>query len=156
MDYEKTIPFSGSTEKALEMARNIFIQQNFQIVASADSAVELTGPGMLSSRQNPLVALSSVTIHATGGSLSIEADFGAIKTLTRYLTYFILGMAIFFFVLFGLLFYEQGQPARLLIPLAPFAPWPILIPVLAKIMRRRTRRALDTLMNNISAIAVEN
>jgi hypothetical protein len=86
MDYEKTIPFRGGTEKALEMARNIFIQQNFQIVASTDSAVELTGPGMLSSRQNPLVGLSSVTVRATYSSLSIEADFGAIQTLTSYLT----------------------------------------------------------------------
>ena len=157
MDYEKTMPFSGNMEKALEVARNVFIQHNFQIVRGSDSEVELTGPGMLSSRQNPLVGISRVCIRRTSGELSIEAEFGGIRKLTKYLVFFIVGMAIFFLVVFGIIFSRQGQPANkiILIALAPFIPWPVIIPLMAIWMKSRTSKALDTLVKNMIALGRE-
>ena len=68
MDYEKTEPFSGNVEKVLEVAKNVFIQHNFQIVRDSDTEVEFTGPGMLSSRQNPIVGISRICIRGTSGN----------------------------------------------------------------------------------------
>lgn len=157
MDYEKTMPFSGNMEKSLEAARNVFIQHNFQIVRGSDSEVELTGPGMLSSRQNPLVGISRVCIRGTSGNLSIEAEFGGIRKLTKYLALFIVGMVIFFLVFFGIILPKQGEPADkiILISLAPFIPWPIIIPLMAIWMKSRTSKALDTLLNNMIALGRE-
>ncbi len=157
MDYEKTMPFSGNMEKALEVAKNVFIQHNFQIVRDSDSEVELTGPGMLSSRQNPLVGISRVCIRGTSGNISIEAEFGGIRKLTKYLVLFIVGMAIFFLVFFGIILPKQGQPADkiILISLAPFIPWPVIIPLMAMWMKSRTAKSLDILTNNMIALGRE-
>lgn len=157
MDYEKTMPFSGNMEKALEVAKNVFIQHNFQIVRDSDTEVELTGPGMLSSRQNPLVGISRVCIRGTSGNISVEAEFGGIRKLTKYLVLFIVGMAIFFLVFFGIILPKQGQPADkiILISLAPFIPWPVIIPLMAMWMKSRTAKSLDILTNNMIALGRE-
>jgi len=157
MDYEKTAPLSGNMKKALEVAKNVFIQHNFQIVHDSDIEVEFTGPGMLSSRQNPLVGISRVCIRGTSGNISIEAEFGGIRRLTKYLVFFIVGMAIFFLVFFGIILPKQGQPADkiILISLAPFIPWPVIIPLMAIWMKSRTAKALDTLINNMIALGKE-
>lgn len=151
MDYEKTEPFSGNMEKVLQVAKNVFIQHNFQIVRHSDKEVEFTGPGMLSSRQNPIVGISRICIRGTSGNITIEAEFGGIRKLTKYLVVFIVGMAIFFLVLFGILLPKQGQPLNktILISLAPFIPWPVLIPLIHIWMKSRTFKALDRLLTNM-------
>ena len=154
MDYEKTEPFSGNMEKVLEVAQNVFIQHNFQIVHHTDKEVEFTGPGMLSSRQNPLVGISRICIRGGSGNISIEAEFGGIRNLTKYLVVFIVGMAIFFVVLFGILFSKQGQPLNkiILMSVAPFVPWPVLIPLIHIWMKSRTSKALDRLLTNMVSL----
>jgi len=157
MDYEKTVPFGGNVGKAIEAAKNAFIQHNFQIVHDRYLEVELTGPGMLSSRQNPLVGISRIRIRGSSGNLSLEADFEGIRKLIKFLVFFIVGMAVFFVVLFGILFSKQGQPVTkiILISLAPFIPWPVIIPLMAIWMKSRTSKALDTLVNNMAALGRE-
>jgi len=157
MDYEKTEPFSGNMEKVLEVAKNVFIQHNFQIVRDSDTEVEFTGPGMLSSRQNPIVGISRICIRVTSGNLSLEAEFEGIRKLTKYLVLFIAGMAIFFVVFFGILFSEQGQPLNktILISLAPFIPWPVIIPLMYIWMKSRTSKALDRLLTNMLTLGRE-
>ncbi len=157
MDYEKTEPFSGNMEKAFEVAKNVFIQHNFQIVRDSDSEVEFTGPGMLSSMQNPLVGISRVCIRGTSGNISIEAEFGGIRRLTKYLVFFIVGTAIFFLVFFGIMFSKQGRPLNKIIlnVLAPFIPWPILIPLIHILMKSRTSKALDRLLTNMITLGRE-
>ncbi|UCC23478.1 MAG: hypothetical protein JSW23_05345 [Planctomycetota bacterium] len=157
MDYEKTEPFSGNMEKVLEVARNAFIQNNFQIVHDSETEVEFTGPGMLSSRQNPIVGISRIRIRGTSGNLSIEAEFGGIRQLTKYLALFIVGMAIFFLVLLGILLPKQGQPLNktILISLGPFVPWPVLIPLIHIWMRSRTSKVLERLFTNMITLGRE-
>ena len=157
MDYEKTEPFSGNMEKVLEVAKNVFIQHNFEIVRHSDTEVEFTGPGMLSSRQNPIVGISRICIRGTSGNISIEAEFGGIRKLTKYLVVFIAGMAIFFVVLFGILFSMQGQPVNkiILMSVAPFVPWPVLIPLIHIWMKSRTSKALSRLLTNMVTLGRE-
>jgi hypothetical protein len=157
MDYERTEPFSGNVEKVLEVAKNVFIQHNFQIVRDSDKEVEFTGPGMLSSRQNPIVGISRICIRGSRGNLSIEAEFEGIRKLTKYLAYFIVAMAIFFVVFFGILFSKQGQSVYkiILISLAPFTPWPVIIPLMYIWMKWRTAKALDRLLINMVTLGRE-
>lgn len=150
MDYQKTVPFAN-TEKAIRAVTGVFVQHGFQIVERSETAVELTGPGMISSRQNPLVGISRIRICRTSGALSIEAEFGSIRRLLKYIGLFILGMGVFFLILFGILFTKQGQPLSkiALIALAPFIPWPVIIPLMAVWLKSRTSRALDVLLSNV-------
>jgi len=154
MDYQRAIPVADS-EKAVDAAVSVFIQHGFQIIQKSETAVELTGPGMISSRQNPLVGISRIRIFQSRGSLSVEAEFESIRKLIKYIAVFIVGMGVFFVILFGILFTRQGQPMSriVLISLAPLAPWPILLPVIIIWLKSRTSRALDVLLSNIAYLA---
>lgn len=153
MDYERTIPFSGDIKSVLEVARNAFIQHNFQIVHTSDSTLEMVGFGTIWARgQAPLVGISKVSIRGAAGNLSIEAEFGGIRKVVAYMALFILGLAVFFLIVFGIVFSLQGMPLSkiIVIALAPLAPWPVLIPIIAKWLKSRTSRALDVLINNMA------
>jgi len=80
MDYNKTVSLSGSEEKALEVARNVFIQHGFEIVENSNSKLELQGTYQIWLKgQNPLVGVSRVRVQVAGSNLSVEADFGVIR-----------------------------------------------------------------------------
>ena len=154
MDYRRTMPVADS-EKAVDAAANVFIQRSFQIVEKSETAVELTGPGMISSRQNPLVGISRIRVLKSNGSLSVEAQFDSIRKLIKYIAVFIVGMGVFFVILFGILFTRQGQPMGtvVLISLAPLAPWPVLLPLIMMWLKSRTSRGLDILLSNTAYLA---
>jgi len=156
MDYQRKIPVADS-EKAVDAAANVFIQHSFQIDQKSETALELTGPGMISSRQNPLVGISNIRISQSRGSLSVEAQFDSIRRLIKYLAVLIIVMGVFFVILFGILFTRQGQPVGtvVLISLAPLAPWPVLLPLIMAWLKCRTARALDVLLSNAAHLAGE-
>ncbi|MHC4060609.1 MAG: hypothetical protein ACYSUC_04855 [Planctomycetota bacterium] len=154
MDYQETMPVADAA-KALEAVTSIFVQNSFQIVEKSETTVELTGPGMISSRQDPLVGISRIHISQSSGSLSVEAQFDSIRKLIKYIAVFIVGMGVLFVILFGILFTRQGQPLSIivLISLAPFAPWPVLLPLIMRWLKSRTARALDVLLSNVAYLA---
>ncbi len=152
MDYEKSIPFDGDAKKALEVSLNIFVQQGFRVLQNSGSGHELTAPGMISSRQNPLAGTSRARVSAGDGELSIRAEFGAIRKMTVLLVVFLCSLALFFFLFLGVIFRRESD-YNVFLPLAPFLPWPFLIPVLLAVFKRRTGRALDTLLHNMSTLA---
>ena len=109
MSYEKTIHFDGNIDKALEIARNTLIPHGFTIVTNTDESVELDGPGTLWTKgQNPLVGVSKISVSGTNNELAIKAEFGGILKAIIYLIIFIVGMSVFFLLLFGIFFYLQG------------------------------------------------
>jgi len=116
--------------------------------------VELVGLGtFLMKGQDPLNGISRVRISGAEGELSIEAEFGAVRKLVKYMTLFIGGMAVFFSLFFGIMFYDKTHPARWFVQsLAPFLPWPVLLPVISIFLKFRTSRALDVLLNNMAII----
>jgi hypothetical protein len=68
----------------------------------------------------------------------------------KYATVFIVGMAVFSVILFGILFHKEGTPAqKYLIPIAPLIPWPFILPIMAKIMKKIATKSIDTLINNM-------
>ncbi|HUW18824.1 MAG TPA: hypothetical protein VMW16_05940 [Sedimentisphaerales bacterium] len=157
MDYKKTIVFTGDVGKALEVARNVFIQHSFQIVTNTNSTLELTGTFTLWVKgMDPLNGISKISVRGTRSELSIEAKFGGISKTINYLIIFILAMAVLSLITFGTLFtIIRGQPIGriILLSLAPFVPWPALIPLMAKFLKYRTSRALDALVHNMAALS---
>jgi len=155
MSYEKTIHFNGNTDKALEVARNTFLPLGFTIIKNNNKCIELTGPGTLWTKgQNPLVGISKISVTRSGNELSINTQLGGIHNTIRFLIIFIIGMSIFFVVTFGIIFNRQGTPfQRFFLPLAPFIPWPAIIPLMALFMKSRTSKSLDALLNNMATLA---
>jgi hypothetical protein len=158
MDYERSERLDGEASKAVELARNVFFQHSFRIVSNEPSAVEFCGPGTLWVKgQDPLAGISKVSVEVGRDSISIRADFGGTRKTIKYAAFFLVGLALLFVVFFGILFGLRGEPVSkiILFSLVPFAPWPVILPLMAKWMNSRTSCSLDALLHNMVAVGKE-
>lgn len=153
MDYQKTKLFNGDPQKALDVARNVFIQHSFEIVNNSSSQIEFLGTrSMWGKNQDPIIGVSRISIGATSSQISIEAEFGSIKKAMLYLSILIIGLALFFLVLFGMTF--KGQDSWIVwMAILPLAPWIAIGPLMYLFLKYRTNKALDTLMNNMEQMS---
>jgi hypothetical protein len=152
MEYSKTVPFTGRASKALEVARSTFLPQGFQIVASNDYELRVTGPGINSTRENPLKGISAASIIASTSVIEMKATLGGVEKMKKFLIFFPLGMAVLFLIVFGVLALTQPafrHPWIFLIPILALSPWLFLAPLMARMIGRRTMQAIDTLLNNM-------
>jgi hypothetical protein len=150
MDYQNSQHTRGEASTATRRIVASLAALGFQIVTHNRDVVELVGPGMRSSHQNPLVGASKVTIRSLGREVAIEADFGAVGRLIRTLGIVIFSMAILFLVLFGFVIPCPHPVLRYILPVLPLAPWPFLLPWMSWLFRRRTARALDALLEGVA------
>lgn len=171
MEYSITIPFRGDAGKAFDAATTILTTNGFAITDRRQSTLEFTGPGLRSTRQNPLLGASRIRIGGGHAELSLDAELGGVAGMRRFLTIFPLAMAAGFAAFFGLgmgfMFGRTfgvgfGVPFApgwrwfaFIAPIAvlPLAPWLFLSPMFARSIRSRTLRSLDTLLSNISVAA---
>ena len=151
-EYSKTVPFTGQTAKALDTARTTFMSQGFQIVASSNNELRVTGPGLNSTKENPLKGVSEASIIVRAPTIEIKAMLGGSQMLKRFLWIFPLGMALLFLTVFGVIAWivpDFRQPWIFLIPVLALSPWLFLSPVIVRWIEKRTIQAVDTLLNNM-------
>lgn len=166
-EYARSIPFTGDAGKALDLAITVLTTNGFAVTDKRETSVQLTGPGLSNTRQNPILGASRVHIRADHGSLSIDAELGGVANMRRFLTVFLLAMEIFFVIVFGVVMgfvfgrqfdvgfgvpFAQGWLwLAFAIPIAtlPLLPWLFLSPMIARSIRSRTFSALDTLLANM-------
>ncbi|WP_145419117.1 hypothetical protein [Planctomycetes bacterium K23_9] len=152
--------------EAIAHALTTLTNCGFRIEHKSDDTATVTGPGLNSSRQNPLLGATKVHLNATDGRLKLDAELGGVDRMVRFVKRFPpmlgLGLGLFFAVATGLMAWLQlgagnGVPwARVwrwiaiafVTSLAPVAPWLFLSPIIARSTRRRTEQALDTLVHN--------
>jgi hypothetical protein len=154
MEYSKTVPFTGEAAKALEVARSTFLPQGFQLVSSTDYELRVTGPGINSTRENPLKGITEalIVIRPSASAIEMRATLGGVEKMKKFLTFFPLGMAILFLLVFGVLALTVPalrNPLFFLIPILALSPWLFLAPWMSRMIGRRTTQAIDTLLNNM-------
>ena len=152
MEYSKTVQFIGHGAKAMDVARSAFVGQGFQLVASSDHELRVTGPGINSTRENPLKGVSEASIIIRGSSIEIKALLGGAQKMKNFLRLFPLAMALFFMVVFGAMAWslpDFRRPWIFLIPLLALSPWLFLAPLISRSIEKRTKEAVDTLLNNM-------
>ena len=155
MEYSKTVPFTGRGAKALDVARTVFMGQGFQIVANNDYELRVTGPGINSTKENPLKGVSEASIIVRSSTIEIKAMLGGVQKMKNFLRLLPLGLALFFLILFGALAWslpELRQAWIFLIPLLALSPWLFLAPLMTRMIEKRTKQAVDTLLNNMVMI----
>lgn len=160
MEYSKTVPFTGKASKALEVARSTFLPQGFQLVASTDYELRVTGPGINSTRENPLKGITeaSIVIRPSASAIEMKATLGGVERMKKFLTFFPLGMALLFMIVFGVLALtvpDFRRPWIFLIPLAALSPWLFLAPMMSRMIGRRTVQAIDTLLSNMVMLGTD-
>lgn len=151
-EYSKTVPFAGRAARALSVAQSAFINQGFEIVANSDYELRVKGPGISSTRQNPLKGVSEASIIIRSSAIEIKAILGGAQKMKTFLRLFPLGMALFFLLVFGVLAWTLPVLRHVwifLIPLAALSPWLFLAPVMGRTIENKTRQAVDTLLSNM-------
>jgi hypothetical protein len=152
MDYEASQAFHGDARKALDVAASVFAGAGFRIDSRTPSSLLASRTALAGSKQDPLCGASRAEVHATGSAISLKADLGEVRKLMKFLTILIGTMAVTLAVILGILVFHRGQPPGVLFSLLAFAPWVVLLPVMNKLFKSRTRRALDTLLHNTIAL----
>jgi hypothetical protein len=152
IEYSKTVPFAGRAAKALSLAQSAFINQGFQIVASNDYELRVTGPGVNSTRENPLKGVSEASIIIRSSAIELKAMLGGVQKMKAFLRFFPLAMGLFFLLIFGVLALWLPDFRKwwiFLIPVLALSPWLFLSPMIARLMEKKTTQAVDTLLSNM-------
>lgn len=157
--------------EAIDFAIGILTNNGFAITQRGVSSVSLSGPGMNSTRQNPIVGVSKITLTQRGGNITAEAELGGVDRMQRFLMWFPmllgLGLAALFGIGGGLLFGQQfgagfGVPwapgwqwllVATGIAMLPVSPWLVLSPLMSRMIRKRTQHAVETLVRNAAFIS---
>ena len=148
MTYETEVPYRGDPQKAARTARELLAQNSFRITPLDARSFEAAGPGMNSTEQNPLRGASLLTFQATSSHLTVQADLGGVRSIGRFLVILISSLGLLFFILFSYLFGLK----RGLLSLIPLSPWPFLGPLLVHMQKKRTQKAIDTFLHNVTAM----
>jgi hypothetical protein len=158
MEYSKTVPFTGHGARALDVARAVFVGQGFQVVTSSGYELRVTGPGIISTRENPLKGVSEASIIMRPDSIEIKAILGGVKRMKNFLYLFPLGMALFFLIVFGVLAWSLPglrHPWIFLGPALALSPWVFLAPLMTRSIEKRTKHAVDTLLSNMTMLGTD-
>ncbi len=165
-NYSTTVSIKDPTGDVLQVALAILANSGFKIVNRDSHSASLSGPGLNSTRQNPLLGATSIQIVVDDDRMKLDAELGGVDSMRRFLTRFPfmlgLGLAALFGVGGGFLFgrafgvgfgvpWAQGWTWMLfatIIAVLPVTPWLVLSPLIAGSIRKRTQQALSTLANN--------
>ena len=150
MDFDQERPFSGDAARALDTARRAFIDNGFEVTTVRDLTFEARRKGIVDRGHSGVAGVSYASVSARSGSAVIQAEFGCIRRTVLCTAVFLLALFAFFLILFTVLFgFDRALPHSAL----PFSPWPVLLPLLAVIMRRRTAATLRILLDNMANAA---
>lgn len=162
--YQTSAPLSVDPDQSLLFAIMTLTSNGFAIDQQSKNNASLLGPGMNNTRQNPLLGASRVEVGIVGKQLQIQAELGALDRMKRFVTWFPLLLPLFLACVFVVLGFTMGQPFAgafgannggftwvlivIGICLLPGLPWLVLSPMMSRWMEKRTKQALDTLVNN--------
>jgi hypothetical protein len=173
MTYSNSIAFTGDPQRLLAAAATILMTNGFAVVQQEGDQIEFIGPGLNSTKQNPLLGAARIVVSAKQGRLAVDADYGGVDSLRRFMIRFplLLGLGLgCIFAVISLIvflgFYLYGAdfgPAWTVAWLSPLfaiavsllsvSPWFFLAPWIRRHLERKTTFALDTLMTNVSHAA---
>ena len=168
MTYYKTVTFDGDSDQVLSTVFTILTNNGFRVETRSDNQIEFAAPRMNSTRQNPIIGASPIRVDAKHGRLTVNAEFGGVDTMKRFMVRFPmllgLGLALVFssitiitMVACFLMDAELGPAWRqmktalvtgILAPMLAVSPWLFIGPRMADHLRKRTTEALDTLVSN--------
>lgn len=139
--------FSGKTQAAISSIETTLLPNNFKVTKATPTAIELKGPGLRSSKENPIRGASEIKIEVRNGKLHLEAALCGIRFLAIFIVAFpllLMGVLSFLPVILAGGDFGEFNPAILLI----MSPWVFISPMAIVWMRKRAIRALDDMLDN--------
>src|SRR3954468_24541825 len=158
MQYTASRPSHGDPDKAFDLALAALTSLGFRLDQRTTSSVELSGPGMNSNRQSPLLGASRLNISFREGQLDLAAELQAAERLARFARVFsialtfVLGLTLL--IVFGTMFAGRAAPLLWLGPVVGVTllnggVWAVLGPLIPRNIQRRTRHGLESLLTTM-------
>lgn len=147
MDYRNTIDV-GNPKDALGKLVPILKGYGFEVAAEDSLSVRVNGPGIRSTKRNPLFGIGSLELELNGRSVDVRARIDQVAQL--WLT--ILGLIFVPLLILAVLipFSVQKNGAEyigvLVLP-GNMAMWAVLLPFIIRLQKRRVIRALENMVN---------
>lgn len=166
MTFEDSFTFDGSAEKLFNAAQSGLKTLQFDVSSRSRESLQLSGPGLKSTRQNPILGATRIIIQVRDAHVHIQAELGGVVALQRFVKFFPLflglGLGLFFAIGGGFLFGSQsgqgfgipGVPpwkwfvASMGFSFIPISPWLFLSPMMSRRILRRTQDALKSFMES--------
>lgn len=146
-------------QQVLQSALVLLTTSGFAIVDRRENRVDLEGPGLHSSRQNPILGASRIQLRIVDQQMSLEAELGGVESMRRFLMIFPFALGLGLGLAFAFLGAIGWMPPlgvglgvdwvlRIGMGMLPVLPWLVISPLLANAIKSRTERALDVLVRN--------
>ena len=157
-DYTKTIQTNGKSQNIADNIADVFINRGYLIEKKNDKCIELKQTVRPNRNNDPLEAVSHISIEIRASEITVNADLKGFDMLFRILAIMIISMALIFFILFGFIIEipAKSRFLRYTIALLPLAPWPILLPLMKNIGKNSGAKILDNVIHNAAMTAREN
>lgn len=145
MRYQKSYQLKKSSEDTIKWFITTLSQQGYKIVEKTKSSCRFEGPGLTSTRQNPLLGATKIFVY-TDNKLNLDCSLGGVRWMNKFFIWFPISLNLLLLIIFS---FTIGVTLKLLlIMLGTIAPWPIFIPLINKGLVRRTERAIEVIANN--------
>jgi len=156
MDYIGKVTIQGDGRRFLDKAQSIFMQEGYVVSSISGHRFEASGGNPLQNNKNPIHGVSRAIFLVSPGTLTVEAELGGVRKLRNYLLIFLPGLGLFLAVVFSLvgMFADGPWYMPFVVAFAPLSPWVILVPILVYAYRRRTIRAIDTMLKNLQSLNI--
>lgn len=152
IEYSTSVAYTGNPKRALAVAQTTLVSQNFQITSIGEYELSAKGPGINSTRQNPLKAVTQASFVVRNSAIEFTGVLGGAEKMTRFLRIFPLALGAFFLLLWTIM--AVAVPVFrhwwiFVIAVAPLTPWLVLGPMIGRSIQTRTRAAVDALLANM-------
>jgi len=151
IEYETCVEYNGESASAMQNAKNIFATHGFELEQGGETELVVTGPGMRSTKQNTIFGLTRGRFQFNDSTIEFKGELGGVEFMRKFLYFFppaLGGGLCIFFALSG--HFANQNSAAIFTPLLCIAPWIFLSPIMAKSIKKKTERAIDTILHNMS------
>lgn len=104
---------------------------------------------MCATKQNPITGISHARITVLPDSIDIIAELGGVKFMQRFLYMFPLALGGCLALIFACI--PNFSRHALLMAFLPVVPWIAMSPLMARWVKKRAIRALETLAHNMTS-----
>jgi len=152
--YETSVPFTGDPGPAIAAARLFLGANGFKVDQPNNAELLATGPGMRSTRQNPILGVTSGRLKFTGRSIDFTGELGGVEFMRKFLCYFPPGLALGLMISFCIAGVFVPDFPWVAVAIAPLAvlPWIFISPLMLRSITKKTHAAVDTLLENIATV----
>jgi hypothetical protein len=147
-DYEGRAAFTGDRDAALARTGRLLTDAGFQVFPPAGNQLHFENPvSFWKTNKQPLLMVSRGSVTAIGQELVLNAEFGNLRSLMKFLLIVIGAVAVVHTVAISVvLITVNKRPDLLWVSALTILPLPVIFPLVRRIQTWATSRALGALL----------